>query len=324
MTEGEFQDRNRARWTDYERLVEAVEKDQAGAEAANLPRRFQEVCADLSLVESRMYGERLSERLNGLVIRGYEQMDRSRGRFIEQFVRFIGAGLPAAVRKEWRLFWLCNLVFWVPFFAVMLAAKHDLRWVQSILGPEGMMAMDSMYGGKEQQIEHLREKFGANFMMFGHYIHNNVGIDLRIFASGLLAGVGTLFFLLFNGIYLGAAAGYVNEVCDPVSFWTFVSGHSSYELLGMVLSGMAGMRLGLALLRPGRLPRVRALTTAAKSALPLIFGAMALTAVAAVVEAFWSARALPDGVKYGVGIAGWVLCAAYFLLVGRRAGSHAP
>ncbi|MCF7731506.1 MAG: stage II sporulation protein M [Akkermansiaceae bacterium] len=326
MTLGDFEARNRERWAEYERLLEKLEKGgkvARAADASSLPRRFRELCIDLSLAEFRMYGERMSAKLNELVIRGYEILYRQRRVGLDRVVRFLAVGFPAAVRREWRLFWLCSAVFWLPFFVVMLSAGHDIQWVQSILGADGMAGMDSMYGGREQQIEHLRDQYGANFMMFGHYIHNNVGIDLRTFAGGLAAGVGTLFYLLFNGIYLGAAAGYVNEACDPESFWTFVSGHSSYELLGMVVSGMAGMRLGLALLNPGRLPRVRALTEAAKSALPLIYGAMLLTTLAAVVEAFWSARFLPSGLKYGVGIAGWMLHVAYFLLAGRRVGDAA-
>jgi len=323
MTVGDFEHRNRERWEEYERLVADLEAGRKGVAAGNLPRRFRELCVDLSLAEFRLYGERLTSRLNDLVIRGYELIYRQRGLGWEKVVRFLAVGFPAAVRREWRLFWLCSAVFWVPFFVVMLSARHDIQWVQSILGADGMAAMDSMYGGREQQIEHLREQYGANFMMFGHYIRNNVGIDLQTFAGGMAAGVGTLFFLLFNGVYLGAAAGYVNEACDPESFWTFVSGHSAYELLGMVVAGMAGMRLGLALLRPGRLPRVRALTEAAKLALPLIYGAMLLTTLAAVVEGFWSARLLPSGLKYGVGIAGRVLPAAYFVWAGRRAGTEA-
>ncbi len=319
MTVGDFEDRNRVRWEEYERLVEQLEKGEKGADATSLPRRFRELCVDLSLAEFRMYGERLEARLNSLVIRGYELLYRRRQTGWDKIARFLVVDFPNAVRREWRLFWLCSVVFWLPFFLVMLSARHDIQWVQAILGADGMAAMDGMYGGREQQIEHLREQYGANFMMFGHYIKNNVGIDLQTFAGGIVAGVGTLFFLLFNGIYLGAAAGYVNEACDPESFWTFVSGHSSYELLGMVVAGMAGMRLGLALLRPGRLPRVRALTEAAKQALPLIFGAMLLTTLAAVVEAFWSARLLPSELKYGVGIAGWLLHAGYFLFVGRGA-----
>ncbi|NJM38230.1 MAG: hypothetical protein HC845_10445 [Akkermansiaceae bacterium] len=131
------------------------------------------------------------------------------------------------------------------------------------------------------------------------------------------------FFLIFNGIYLGAAAGYVNHVGNPESFWTFVAGHSSPELLGMIVSGMAGMRLGLAIVRPGRLPRSKALTEAAKQALPLIYGAALMTTFAASIEGFWSALVLPSAVKYTVGVIGWALFILYFFLAGRKVGRAA-
>ena len=38
------------------------------------------------------------------------------------------------MRREWRLFWLCNLVFWLPFFAMMFSSLHDIRWIQAVLG----------------------------------------------------------------------------------------------------------------------------------------------------------------------------------------------
>jgi len=319
MTSGDFEHRNQDRWAEYERLATLLEKRKRDPELATMPRRFRELCADLALAQSRMYGGRITERLNTLVIRGYEQIYRKSGG-MRAVAEFLTAGFPQAVRREWRLFWLCSAVFWLPFFAMMLSAGHEIRWIQSVLGADGMSSMEQMYGGKEEQLAHLREEYGSNFMMFCFYIYNNVSIDFRIFAGGILAGIGTLFFLLFNGLYLGAAAGYVNHACNPASFWSFVSGHSSYELLGMVVSGMAGMRIGMAILRPGRLPRTRALVEASKKALPLIYGAALLTTLAAVVEGFWSAQRIDYGLKYAFGIAGWILCAAYFLMAGRRAG----
>ncbi|MES2439706.1 MAG: stage II sporulation protein M [Verrucomicrobiota bacterium] len=323
MTAGDFEYQNAARWAEYESLVSLMEKGHAGPEAEKLPRLFRELSLDLSLAESRMYGTRITERLNELVIRGYELIYRTRRGSWENVVSFVTVRFPQAVRGEWRLFWLCNAVFWLPFFAMMLSANHDIRWIQAVLGADGMASMEQMYGGKEEQLSHLRSEYGSNFMMFCFYIYNNVAIDFRIFAGGMAAGVGTLFFLLFNGLHIGAAAGYVNHACNPESFWTFVAGHSSLELLGMVVSGMAGMRLGLAILRPGRLPRVRALVEASRQALPLIYGAAIMTTLAAVVEGFWSAQALPSNLKYTVGIIGWILHIAYFTLAGRRSG-HAP
>lgn len=323
MTSGDFEHKNQERWAEYERLVGRLEKGAQVPEAGQMPRRFRELCVDLSLAQTRMYGGRITERLNSLVIRGYELIYRTRRNGWRNFAVFLTDGFPRAVRAEWRLFWLCNLVFWLPFLVMMLSAQHDIRWIQAVLGPDGMVGMEKMYGGKEEQLSHLREEYGSNFMMFCFYIYNNVAIDFRIFAGGMAAGVGTLFFLLFNGLHLGAAAGYVNHACNPESFWSFVSGHSSFELLGMIVAGMAGMRLGLAILRPGRLPRVRALVEAAKQALPLIYGAALMTSLAAVIEGFWSAQPIPSESKYVFGLAGWALHAAYFLLAGRRSGDAA-
>jgi len=323
MTSGDFEHKNQERWAEYERLVGRLEEGDKVPEAGQMPRRFRELCVDLSLAQSRMYGTRITDRLNALVIRGYEVIYRHRRSSMRHVVEFVTAGFPRAIRKEWRLFWLCSLVFWLPFLVMMASSQHDIRWVQSVLGPEGMASMEEMYGGREEQLSHLREEYGSNFMMFCFYIYNNVAIDFRIFAGGMAAGLGTLFFLLFNGLHLGAAAGYVNHACNPESFWSFVSGHSSFELLGMVVSGMAGMRLGLAIVRPGRLPRPRALVEAGKQALPLIYGAALLTTLAAVVEGFWSAQAIPSAAKYAFGLTGWVLHTAYFLLAGREGGRAA-
>ena len=323
MTSGDFEHKNQERWLEYERLVAQLEKGAKIPGAGQMPKRFRELCVDLSLAQSRMYGGRITERLNELVIRGYELIYRTRRAGWEHAVSFVTTDFPRAVRKDWRLFWLCNAVFWIPFFGMMLSSVHDIRWIQAVLGANGMASMDQMYGGKEEQLSHLRSQYGSNFMMFCFYIYNNVAIDFRIFAGGMVAGLGTLFFLLFNGLHIGAAAGYVNHACNPESFWTFVSGHSSFELLGMVVSGMAGMRLGLAILRPGRLPRVRALVEASRQALPLIYGAALLTTIAAVIEGFWSAQRIPSEIKYAFGITWWPLLSAYFLFAGRRSAGAA-
>jgi len=73
-----------------------------------------------------------------------------------------------------------------------------------------------------------------------------VRIGFQTFAGGLLAGVGSVWFLAANGVVIGAVAGYLTEIGYSETFWSFVAGHSSLELLAIVLSGAAGLRLGLA------------------------------------------------------------------------------
>jgi uncharacterized membrane protein SpoIIM required for sporulation len=55
-----------------------------------------------------------------------------------------------------------------------------------------------------------------------------------------------------------------------------------------VLAGGAGLRIGWALIAPGRLSRRRALVEAGTEGAQLVFGVLVLLVIAAFVEAFWS------------------------------------
>lgn len=317
MTKQEFEQRNDPAWQRLERLVSGLEQGRREPDVGDVPALFRQACHDLSLAEHRMYGLALCERLNELIIRTYRQLYRARRPVAARFLGFFIEDFPRALRKDWRLFWWAFLFFWGPFFAMMISAQYDIRWVESILGPQGMTSMEAMYSGDEA-VEKMRETFDSNFQMFGFYIMNNVGIDFKCFAGGILFGVGALLVLLFNGLMLGAATGYVIESCNPEAFFKFTSGHSSWELLGAVIAGMAGMKLGLAALMPGRLSRSESIRQGAKAALPLILGAAAMTVVAAAIEGFWSAQPYPPMVKYVFGVFWWVFLAVYFLFCGRR------
>jgi len=157
-------------------------------------------------------------------------------------------------------------------------------------------------------------------MMFAHYIQNNVGIDFRLYAGGILAGLGTIFFLVYNGLAIGGVVGYVEYAGDPEKLWKFVAGHSSFELLGMIVVGAAGLKLGLAMLSPGQLSWGRALGKAGRDSLPLLVGGSLMTAFAAVIEGFWSAEPFSAEIKYSVGIFFWVLHILYFTFMGRGRG----
>jgi uncharacterized membrane protein SpoIIM required for sporulation len=157
--------------------------------------------------------------------------------------------------------------------------------------------------------------------MFGFYIWNNVRIGFQTFAGGLLAGVGSAWFLGANGVIIGSVAGYLTQVGHIETFWSFVAGHSSLELLAIVLSGAAGFKLGMAVISPGNRSRKAALMAAARPAVRIMYGAAFMFFAAAFVEAFWSPLTeIPFNVKIIVGITGWVVLLAYFLLAGR---SHA-
>ena len=93
----------------------------------------------------------------------------------------------------------------------------------------------------------------TNLMMFGFYIWNNVRIGFQTFAGGLLVRrrLDLVPRLERRGHRRGRGLPHADRLRE--TFWSFVAGHSSLELIAIVLSGAAGLRLGLAVIAPGNL-----------------------------------------------------------------------
>ena len=187
--------------------------------------------------------------------------------------------------------------------------------VYSLLDHEQVAELEAMYRPESHAADRGTD---SDVLMLGYYIANNIGIAFRTFAAGLVAGIGTVFILLMNGVHIGTVAGYLTAQGYSGTFYPFVAGHSAFELTGIVLAGVAGLKLGLALLAPGRLSRLAALRRAAAVSVRLLYGVTGLLLLAAVIEAFWSSsHGVPAAVRYGCGGAGWLLLAGYLLGAGR-------
>jgi uncharacterized membrane protein SpoIIM required for sporulation len=152
------------------------------------------------------------------------------------------------------------------------------------------------------------------------YIEHNISIAFQCFAAGIIAGVGSMFSLLFNGVQIGAVAGYLTERGLGRTFYSFVVTHGAFELTAIVLAGATGLRMGFALIAPGRLSRVQSLTQAVRGMTVIIYGFVIMLLIAAAIEAFWSsARWLPLPLKYSVAAVCWIAVLSYLTLQGRRA-----
>ena len=319
----QFQNTNEQRWRENEQLVNRLDGKGGltAKEAREVPAKFRKVCQDLGLAGERMYGVALSGRLNSLVMGVFRHLHRSPDRF--QPIRFLTRTFPGAFKHNLPFFWVALALFWVPFFLLLFSGQWGLTWIQSLLGPEGMVQMDGMYGKDANTLEHGRGSYGSDFGMFGHYVMNNCGIGFRMFAGGILYGVGSVFFALFNGLSIGAAAGYVQATGDPMKFWTFVAGHSAFELIGLNIATMSGLRLGWGLIRPGQLTRMAALAKNARESLVLMGGGVILIFMAAFIEGFWSAHPNPAALKFGVGAFFWVVT-IFYLMSGRKEWYERP
>jgi uncharacterized membrane protein SpoIIM required for sporulation len=319
MNQQTFQERNQHHWKTMRTLLDSL--DQSGSiPSANFPEQYRLICHHLALARRRRYSTDLVEGLNRLALRGHQHLYRTKSPPWASLGRFVGRDFPRAVRRQWRLLLWSTLLFVGPGLGAGLAITNHPELAYSVLGPAMVAQLDEMYDPKAAHTLRGRPT-ESDVLMFGFYIRNNIGIGFRTFAAGILFGLGSAFFLVFNGLMLGGAAGYINSVGYFETFYPFVVGHGALELTAIVLAGLSGLQLGLALLRPGRRSRIRALQEEGRRCSTVVFGFAGMLALAAVIEAFWSSSAAPITVKFTVGAALWTAVLLYFLLAGRR---HAP
>jgi uncharacterized membrane protein SpoIIM required for sporulation len=322
LKELQFIERRQADWDAWDRWLEPPRR-KTGAEAdaaipiAELPGRFRRLSRDLALARDRQYSASLADALHRRVLAAHQRIYSARKSSGGSVLDFIGGGFPLLVRREWRLVLAALLLFFVPIAIMLVALQYQPDGVYLVLSPEQVGQYQDMYAPDAKHLGRPRSA-SSEWGMWGFYIANNVKIDFQCFAGGILFGVGAIFFLVFNGLAIGATAGYLTQLGYIETFWGFVCGHSAFELTGAVLSGAAGLKIGLALLAPGNRSRVAALKDAARSAVGLVYGAATLTFLAAFVEAFWSpSRGVPLAIKVGIGLFLWFVTWAYLLLAGR-------
>jgi len=319
MRQHQFEESHAREWMEFEQFLDQPKKSQFPP--AEMPQRYRRICQHLALAADRQYSPELVDRLNRLALRGHHALYRNRRRQSQRVFEFLLAGFPALVRAEWRLVLAAALLFFGPLLALIAVLQSYPEFVHYLLEPGQIASFHQMYDPANRRLG--SREADSSLMMFGFYIWNNIRIGFQTFAGGLAAGVGSIWFLGANGVVIGAVAGYLTQVGYTQTFWSFVAGHSSLELLAIVFSGAAGLRLGMALIAPGNVSRRAALVAAARPAVRLMYGAAMMFLAAAFVEAFWSPiTEVPFQTKIAVGAAGWALLLLYFVFAGRARATN--
>ena len=321
MKQQQFASNAAPRWEEFAQQLQQLEGFHARPASlghTGFVAAYRAVCRDLALAIERGYSANLIAQLNDLALRGHNLLYVRRSGFGTALRMFFLQQFPQLVRREWRCVLAATLLFLTPAVLVMTAILHDPDAVYYVLSPVEVREFESMYAPGLHVVGQARNA-GSDFLMFGFYIEHNIGIDFRTFAGGVLFGIGPIVTLVFNGVQLGAVATHLATAGFAATFFPFVAAHGAFELTAMVLSGAAGLKLGAALINPGRYCRADALAIAAHAAIPLIFGVFLMSVGAAFIEAFWSSRAyVPAWTKYVVAAVLWSLVLGYFGFAARR------
>ena len=325
MTPLSFEALYKDEWQELEDLLDDVlgrKKNRARpgpVPAERLAALYRRACEQLALARARSYPAYLLDRLDRLTADAHQVIYQQRELGGATLWRIVARDFPRAVRADARYVWPAVALFAVPTVVLGLLVYFEPNLILSLVDVGTAAQYEQMYSQTAESIGRTRDA-GDDWTMFGFYIRNNVGVAFQCFASGLAAGVGSIFFLVYNGALAGVIAGYLIERGLSATFYSFVVTHGAFELTAIALSGAAGLKLGHSLLAPGRRTRRESLVVAAKESVVIVYGVAVMLVIAAAFEAFWSSSAwVPHGVKYGVAAVCWFAVFAYFLWQGRRA-----
>ena len=325
MKQSLFESRHQHQWQTFAEQLKQLEQGKAkAADVADFPHQYRRLCQHLALAQQRGYSSYLVDTLQQLALRGHQQLYRHRSQLTANILAFLLADFPRLVREQWRFVLIAGLLFFGSLVGIALLVYLFPDLVYSIISSQQVAEMQGMYNPDASRLGRAAERAASeDWMMFGYYVMHNIGIAFQTFAAGLLFGLGSVFFLIFNGLVIGAVSGHLTDIGYGQTFWSFVIGHGAFELSAITLAGAAGLQLGWSLVAPGRLARSEALRLAARKSVRMLCGVMVFLLIAAFIEAYWSSTTrIWPGIKYAVGAALWLLVAAYLTLAGRS--RHAP
>ncbi|MFL9672508.1 stage II sporulation protein M [Pseudomonas marginalis] len=325
MKQSLFESRHQHQWQSFAEQLKQLEHGKAKAsDVADFPHQYRRLCQHLALAQERGYSSYLVDPLQQLALRGHQQLYRHRSQLAANVLSFVLADFPRLVREQWRFVLIASLLFFGSLLGIALLVYLFPDLIYSIVSPQQVAEMQGMYDPEASRLGRAAERASSeDWMMFGYYVMHNIGIAFQTFAAGLLFGLGSVFFLIFNGLIIGAVSGHLTEIGYGQTFWSFVIGHGAFELTAIALAGAAGLQLGWALIAPGQLTRGESLRLAARKSVQLLCGVMVFLLIAAFIEAYWSSTTqIAPWIKYLVGTALWLLVAAYLTLAGRT--RHAP
>lgn len=313
MRRDTFVKERQERWEELERLIAGARRRpgrMTGTELLRMGDLYLSATSDLAAARRDFPGSAAEDYLNGLVARAHPVVYREPVGSWTRLGTWIRYGFPQAYRDAG------------PYIALSFAAFAFGALISAIVVAIHPAAADTFLPGQAQELRsimahhHLWMKANtANHPVAANFIMaNNITVAIYAFAGGMLLGIPAFLVEANNGIMLGTVGTMTGQYGLSEGFWSFVLPHGVIELSVIFMAGGAGIMIGDAILRPGRLRRREALVRAARHALQLTLGGAALLVVAGTIEGFFSPSDAPDWSKYLVGLVTGILLYSYLLL----------
>src|SRR5215210_6509634 len=282
-------------------------------EVRELGRIYRRTASDLAVARAESRDPRLINYLNNLVIRAHGRIYQADAQGGSRVASFFVREFPQTFRRTWRYTFVSFSVFALFSVIGFIGTKYDPGFSELVGVPP---AFRELYiETKTHWWEDLNE---ANQVGASAIFTHNIQVTIYTFAFGAMFGVGTIFYLAYNGANIASVVALTYRAGFGKDLVTFMVGHGVIELSCIFIAGGAGLLIGSAIIMPGNLTRADALRTRGMEAVRLMMGVALLLVVAGIIEGFISPAPIPAAIKFSVAAATGIALYSYLLLAGHE------
>ncbi|MFI5171803.1 MAG: stage II sporulation protein M [Chitinophagales bacterium] len=277
MRETSFIQQNKEKWDEFEKKFES-EKDPE--KVSNL---FIQITDDLSYSRTYYPNRSVKIYLNTLAQKVFRSIYKNKVRRRSKFALFWKEELPQKMfEARWQVLFSFAL-FMIAFFIGVFSSMHDPEFARFILGDDYVSMTEANIKSGDPMLVY---KEMNQFDMLLGIAFNNLWVSFLLLAFGIFFGLGTAYFILFNGIMIGAFQYFFIERGLFLESFLAIWVHGALEVSAIVIAGTAGFTLGKGLLFPGTYTRLQSFRIHGLRAVQIFLGITPIIVLAAINESF--------------------------------------
>ena len=290
------------------------------SELQELSLLYRQTAADLAAIRQDPSSVHFARYLNQLMARAHNIIYAGHRASPWGAVWFFTREYPKIFRHNLKYVLLALVIFIVGGLTGAALTLQDSDFELDVLGPQMVQKIQR----KEMWTDRI---LSIKPRASGAIMTNNMSVSFMMYATGITAGLGTLFETFFNGLLMGVIGVACALAGMSLSLWSFVAPHGALELPAIFIAAGAGFKIAHGLLFPGLLPRKDSLAAAGREATSLVLGIVPMLIVAGTIEAFVSPTRLAIPLKFVMSGALFILLNVYLFGAARetpQAVPHAP
>ena len=300
-------------WQKLESLITSGNSGLKGLgheELQELSLLYRQTAADLAAIRQDPSSVHFARYLNQLMARAHNIIYAGHRASPGAILAFFGHEYPRVFRRNLKYCAIAFAIFIVGGFIGTALTLQDPDFELQIIGPQMVQTIQR----KEMWTHSI---IGVKPLASSRIMTNNMTVGFMAYATGITAGLGTIYMMFFNGLLMGVIGTACALAGMSLSLWSFVAPHGALELPSIFLAGGGGLMIARGLLFPGVLPRKESLALAGREATVLVLGTVPLLIIAGTIEAFVSPTGLPVALKFAMSAALLALLTSYLFGAGR-------